>query len=667
MRNFLALVFSAGLVVLLFLVVTANHALNTISEPDVIISVLNDAEAYDYLYDEIIGNLVYDVVEKGVEFNSGIGESSSPTVLEFDDPVTAAAAITSFVEKLVPREYLREKIEEGLHGVVPYAAGQTDEFKIDLEVQDRVRELPDSVRTLVTELRLVQQLTDDLIVPQMSEFNSQISGSGLGIEFTQKENETNARLILPPEWVEEQLFHTLDELTTYLVGDSDGFSVLIKLEDRVVIIGEILKDKISSDNTLYKLVFAKVIDPAIQRTVDQSTSVGFGVSLTEQEVTDAVELIAPPEWVRGHGDGVIDALVDYLLGDEDDLNYSVDMTARKAAAAKELQALARIKLVSTLESTPACTSSAAAFAATKAVASGKVPPCLSGGPMINLALEAFVPKMDQQVESFVMSQIPGEIAYSLSDFAGQGDGVEQQLSDIREKVIEGISFTEKDLIGLIAGGDDPEALDGAEEQLTILAAGVVITEVDIAKSLGPDEIQQMDDLRAQARNWLSLKWILWFLVLIPIGIIAFTGGRGWPGRFKWAGGAVAISAFIVYLGISLIWSVGKNQLPMEIPVSEEMRVDYPRLSDELGSESPAELVQSALGSWQSGWRNQTLPWIVFGLLSFTAGTLWSRVYKGTRQVVAEGPEVDTVFEPESGNTNGLPPEHEMQSPDRKGV
>ena len=164
MRNFLALVFSAGLVVLLFLVVTANHALNTNSEPDVIISVLNDAEAYDYLYDEIIGNLVYDVVEKGVEFNSGIGESSSPTVLEFDDPVTAAAAITSFVEKLVPREYLREKIEEGLHGVVPYAAGQTDEFKNDLEVQDRVRELPDSVRTLVTELRLVQQLTDDLIL-----------------------------------------------------------------------------------------------------------------------------------------------------------------------------------------------------------------------------------------------------------------------------------------------------------------------------------------------------------------------------------------------------------------------------------------------------------------------------------------------------------------------
>ncbi len=667
MRKFLALVFTAGLVVLLFLVVTANHALNTLSEPDVIISVLNDAEAYDYLYDEIIANLVYDVVEKGIEVNSGIGDSSKPTILEFDDPDTAATAITLFVETLVPREYLRQKIEEGLRGVIPYATGQTDEFKIDLEVQDRLRDLPDSLRTLVGELRLVQQLTDDLLIPQMSDFSSQISSSGLGIEFTQKENENNAREIFAPEWVEKQLFQTVDELTPYFVGDSDGFSVLIKLEDRVVIIGEILKGKIASDDTLYKLVFAKVIDPAIQGTVDQSTSVGFGVSLTEQEVTDAVEVIAPPEWVRGHGDGVIDALVEYLLGDANNMHYSVDMADRKAAAAKELQALARIKLVSTLEATPACTSSAAAFAATKAVVSGKVPPCLSGGPMINMALEAFVPKMDQQVEAFVMGQIPGEISYSLSDFAGQGDGIDQQLEDVREKVIEGIRFTQDDLVGIIAGSDDLEALHEAEKKLTMLAEGVVITEMDIIDNLGPDEIQQIDDLRGQARMWLSLKWLLWFVVLIPVGIIAFIGGKGWPGRLKWAGGAVVICGLIVYLGISLIWSVGKNQLPIDVPVSQEMKVDYPRLSDELESGSPAERIQTAMGSWQSGWRNQTLPWIILGLLSFTAGTIWSRTYREGAQVMGGEHIDDVVSESISGNDDQLPTEPEPESADRTGA
>jgi len=664
MRKFLALVFTAGLVVLLFLVVTVNHALDTLSDPDVIISMLNDAEAYDYLYDEIIANLVYDVVEKGIEVNSGIGDSSKPSILEFDDPDTAAIAITLFVETLVPREYLRQKIEEGLRGVVPYATGQTDEFKIDLEVQDRLRDLPDSVRTLVGELRLVQQLTDDLLIPQMSDFSSQISGNALGIEFTEKENANNARVIFAPEWVEKQLFQTVDELTPYFAGDSDGFNVVIKLEDRVVIIGEILKGKIASDDTLYKLVFAKVIDPAIQGTVDQSTSVGFGVSLTEQEVTDAVEVIAPPEWVRGHGDGVIDALVEYLLGDANDLHYSVDMADRKAAAAKELQALARIKLVSTLEATPACASSAAAFAATKAVVSGKVPPCLSGGPMINVALEAFVPKMDQQVEAFVMGQIPEEISYSLSDFAGQGDGIDQQLNDIREKVIEGIRFTQEDLVGIVAGGDDPEALDGAEKKLTMLAQGVVITETNIIDSLGPEEIQQIDDLRGQAKMWLSLKWLLWFVVLIPVGIIAFIGGKGWPGRLKWAGGAVVICGLIVYLGISLIWSVGKNQLPIDFPVSQEMKVDYPRLSDELESGSPAERIQTAMGSWQSGWRNQTLPWIIFGLLSFTAGTIWSRTYREGAQVMGGEPIDAVVSESISGNDDQLQPESEPEAADR---
>jgi hypothetical protein len=234
-------------------------------------------------------------------------------------------------------------------------------------------------------------------------------------------------------------------------------------------------------------------------------------------------------------------------------------------------------------------------------------------------------------------------------------------------VFEGIRFTEEDLVGLIAGGDDPEALDGAEEKLTMMAAGVVITEMDIVNNLGPDEIQQIDDLRGQARNWLSLKWLLWFVVLIPIGIIAFIGGRGWPGRLKWAGGAVAISALIVYLGISLIWSVGKNQLAMEIPVSQEMKVDYPRLSDELGSGAPAELIQNAIGSWQSGWRNQTLPWIIFGLLSFTVGTVWSRVYKETVQVAGVGPEVDVISESESGNADQLPSEPETQSQDRNRV
>ena len=136
---------------------------------------------------------------------------------------------------------------------------------------------------------------------------------------------------------------------------------------------------------------------------------------------------------------------------------------------------------------------------------------------------------------------------------------------------------------------------------------------------------------------------------------------------KWAGGAVVICGLIVYLGISLIWSVGKNQLPIDFPVSQEMKVDYPRLSDELESGSPAERIQTAMGSWQSRWRNQTLPWIILGLLSFTAGTIWSRTYREGAQVMGGEPIDDVVSESISGNDDQLPSEPEPESADRTGA
>ena len=638
MRKILALVLAVWFLPLFFIVVTANHVLDTVSKPDVVIGMVDNAEIFNYVYDHLMENLVHDVVSKGVEVDSGLSDSSEPMTLSFDDPDVAAAAITSSLETLVPREYLKQKFEESMRGVVPYVTGKTDEFEIDLEVQERVRAVPDAVRVLVLELNLIEQVTDDLLVPQIAEFTSQISGNALGISFTEQENEDNTRVIFAPEWVEQQLFGAIDEITPYFAGDSDGFEIEIELDNRVVVVGEILKDKIKAEDTLYQLVFTKVIDPAIQNTVDQSTSVGFGVSLSEQEVTEAVEVIAPRDWVRGHGDAVIDVLVEYMIGNSDDLNYSIDMSERKAAAVAELQGLARTKLVRTLEVLPTCGSSAERFSAAAAVTSGKVPPCLSGGPMINIALNSFVPKMDQQVEAFVVDQIPGEISYSLSDFGSQAGGSENPFEDARKRVLEGLSFSEQDLLNMISDENDPESRADAEEKLKTLAAGVVITEKDFIDALGPDLSQQFEDVRGYMKTGLAIRWLLWVVVLIPLIAIAFIAGGGWMGRLKWAGGVAAVVALIVYLGIGVGWSfvdVAIEQNPdFAVDVNPEFRTDYPRLAAELESDEPVVRLQRALESWQRGWRSQTVPWIIAGLLAFAVGVVWPRTkaLRGDRKI-----------------------------------
>jgi len=292
MRKVLAVLLAGLFLILFFVAVTVNQVVDTASDPDVITGMIDDAEMYDYVYDNIIGSLVHDMVSKGIEIESGLGESAAPTVLTFDDPDAATLAITGFIETIIPREYVKSKIEEGMNGIVPYVRGDVDTFTLDLEVQARVRAVPAAARQVVADLDLTERVIEDLLIPQLDSYAGQISGQALGINLTDAEIESAARRIFAAEWLEGQLFGAIDEITPYFAGDADSFSVELQFGDRAVIIGQILKDKLVKQDTLYNLVFAQVVNPLIQQTAAQSTSVGFGISLTEAEVVESFEVIA---------------------------------------------------------------------------------------------------------------------------------------------------------------------------------------------------------------------------------------------------------------------------------------------------------------------------------------------------------------------------------------
>ncbi|MAZ14314.1 MAG: hypothetical protein CL754_04135 [Chloroflexi bacterium] len=97
-------------------------------------------------------------------------------------------------------------------------------------------------------------------------------------------------------------------------------------------------------------------------------------------------------------------------------------------------------------------------------------------------------------------------------------------------------------------------------------------------------------------------------------------------------------ALIVYLGIGVGWSfvdVAIEQNPdFAVDVNPEFRADYPRLAAELESDEPVVRLQRALESWQRGWRSQTVPWIIVGLLAFAVGVVWPRTkaLRGDRKI-----------------------------------
>ena len=638
MRKLLAVLLAGLFLILFFVATTVNQIVDTASDPDVITGMLDDAGAYDYVYDNIIGNLVADIVEQGIEVDPGL-DSGAPSVLKFEDPDLAALAITDLIETLVPREYVQEKLEASLNGVIPYAQGQTDEFTIDLEVQERVRAVPADVRKIAQDLELTERVIEDLLLPQMDEFINQVSAQGLGIEFTPEEVESSARLVFEPVWMEGQIFGAIDEVTPFFSGDSDSFNIVLHFEDRAVIIGDILKDKLIDEDTLYDLVFDQVVDPLIQQTVAQTTDIGFGISLTEKEVVDTFEVNAPRAWVAEQGEGVIDALIAYLVGNNNSLEYTVELSDQKATATTALQDLARTKLESTIAKIPNCSSPLDALGAGQDLASLTLPRCIAGGQTtINLALGSFGTLIDAQVASFVANQVPGEISYTQADIEAQVGGDFDTIDDIRDRIVEGVSFSDQDLIEAMADENNAQSLADAEETLRILADGILITEKNITDNLEGEDLQLFNDVRNYAGIALSVRWMLWVLVLIPLAVIAFIGGGDWAGRMKWAGGVAAVCAVLVYGGIAVAWSmndIAQDYVPdYGAEVSPEFRADYPRLSAELESDELTNRFELAVDSWQQGWRNQTMPWIIGGLVVFAAGTVLS--ITGSKKTVSMG-------------------------------
>ena len=638
MRKLLAVLLAGLFLILFFVATTVNQVVDTASDPGVINGMLDDADAYNYVYDNIIGNLVSDFVEQGIEVDTGL-DSGAPSVLRFEDPDQAALAITDLIETLIPREYVQEKLEASLNGVLPYVRGETDEFTIDLEVQERVRSVPGAVRKVAVDLELTERVIEDLLIPQMDQFVGQISTQGLGIEFTTQEIETSARLVFEPEWLEGQIFGAIDEVTPFFAGDSDKFNIVLRFDDRAVIIGEVLKNKLVDEDTLYDLVFDQVIDPLIQQTVAQTTDIGFGISLTEQEVVDTFEIIAPRAWVSEQGEGVIDALIAYLVGETNSLEYTIELSDQKATATTALQDLARAKLEETIGTIPNCSSPLNALGAAQDLASLSIPRCIAGGQTtINLILGSFGPIIDAQVASFVEDQVPNEIAYTRADIEAQIGGSFDTLDDVRARIVEGVSFSDQDLIAALADDSDAQSLADAEETLLILANGILITEKNITDNLQGENLQMFDDVRDYAGTALSVRWLLWVLVLIPLAVIALIGGRGWAGRLKWAGGVAAVCALLVYGGIAIAWSmndIAQDYVPDYVAeLSQEFRADYPRLTAELETDELTNRFERSIDSWQQSWRNQTVPWIIGGLIAFAAGTVLS--IRGSKKTVSMG-------------------------------
>jgi len=608
--------------------ITVNQIVSTISSEDLIVGILDDTEFYSYIYDELIPLVTNDLARSQYGIDLGKGDTATRAVIGFDDPDQISSGLDSFINDVISREYVRQEVAQNLGIALTYFRGEQDTFTTDLGFQDRIRAVPEAVDALLDTTQIVDEFVGDVAVPIFGQFNTGVLERAFGLGFREDELEEVVFLLFAPDWIEHHTLESTKSVIPYLAGDADEFSHTVKIEDRVIIAGEIIKTKLRNDDVLYRLVFQHMVGPLLEQAVGSASSVGFGVTLTNQDVSASLEEIAPRQWVRDQGDGIVDELILYLVGAQEEINLTIDLRDRKSDASFTLTELVLGQMKEGLATIPDCNSPQEVEAATRDVVNSATPRCLAGGQeSVDGVLSSLRPIMRIEVDNFVAQSIPDELVYSHEYLASIIGGNSLFLDNLRSSISDGIEFDQDDLLNMLAGVSTPKSEAGAIKTIELIADGGIFTEYDVIGGLDDSTLEQIDLVRERLSILVRYRWLIWLLFVIPLLLFVFLISDRWSSRLRMGGTIIALSALIAYMTVTVAWSVAMDRvitpnLPSTVALADSIRAALPQTADEVGSNGPILKVIEIAKAWQKGLKNQAIPWMFLGAIALAFGTGW---------------------------------------------
>ncbi len=143
---------------------------------------------------------------------------------------------------------------------------------------------------------------------------------------------------LPPEFLQDLVDQSFNQMGRYLTGEIDEFSISVSAGDRIPIVVEEAKSLMRKADA-YDLLFEQVVDPAVEDSV--SVELPLGLEIPSQRLVEAVRAIVPPNWVRDQVEAVLDELSPYMTRDSETFEIVIPAGERAEAALEEVKVLLR--------------------------------------------------------------------------------------------------------------------------------------------------------------------------------------------------------------------------------------------------------------------------------------------------------------------------------------
>ena len=529
----------------------------TFLNPDFYADRLEEADAYGF----VMGSALSSAVDEARDQEPG-----DIDVELRENPVKASGLSTSRVVEAVQRALSPEDLEAlvapSVREVAGYLTGRSDTFTIDPPLAETLRDVVDELLALMREEGVYERLLELELEPRVEETAGHaVDADEDAPRWVQQlfgsDDEANNRLAevvtdtLTPEWFATQVEHVVNELTSYLVGDTDDFELRIRLSDALVAAAVENLRSVLHEADAFDFVYTDILDPTVDDNLEETIALPYGVEVGRDEVRDVLRQAAPRTWVQQQADLLIEDVSAYVTGRTEEFSTELSIVDAKQTAAELLTELAVARIEESVRGLPACPADAEA-GALAALGSGRLPDCLPPGvPADDLLVDARS-AITEAIPRLVLEPVPDTVIYTDADLrlelreAGGPEALDA-LHDTRELLSEGWTYSAADLRADLAS--EPDLLDGLDRVRAFLADGYVHTPDDPSASGLGMALDELHDASNDVRRGGVVAWLIVAVLLVAIGAL---GGTSWAERVVWASASLLATVVVI---LFLFWPV----------------------------------------------------------------------------------------------------------------
>ena len=364
-----------------------------------------------------------------------------------------------------------------------------------------------------------------------------------------------SRRIVTPEWLQAQVEQALDEVTPYLVGESDGFEIRVRLTDEQVRAASEEIRAILREVDAYDLVYAELIEPAVRDSVGAGSPFPMASRSPRTSWWACSGRPLRHEWVEMQAEMLIYDVVAYATGGTDGFSTEVSLTGNKADAEEAVADLVAAKLNDLVRGLPACRTRSETLAAVDSMRRG-LPACIPEGRSAARIIEEVVPRATGSVLAPTLALVPGRVSFTESSLrsglqlAGRGEGALEAFDDIRSLIADGYVYTHEDLRADLAGRGG--ALETLDEARSLIADGYVYTH-EYGDRPASRTVRALDAIHGTAAVVRRYGWTVYVLTSVLLVAAGLLGGRSWPARAAWASMVLLISAGAAFAAVGPLY------------------------------------------------------------------------------------------------------------------